>query len=177
MQKNKIQFSKKEKLLYLIVLLLIFAVLLSTILNLKMAKNEMIGTQEEMTIEELEEDTNQKMIEALQGMEERERMEYYFGIFLQYIEEEKYEKAYSLLYEDFKKAYFPTLEDFEKYIPTVFSEMSDIKHENIERNENMYILWISIIDAINGKPSEKKEMNIVIQENDYYDFVLSFSVI
>ena len=59
----------------------------------------------------------------------------------------------------------------------MFSEMMDIKHENIERNGDVYVLWITINDAINGKPSDKKNMNIVIKENDYNDFVISFSVI
>lgn len=104
-------------------------------------------------------------------------MEYYMGIFLGYIEGGEYEKAYNLLYEDFKQNYFPTLESFEQYLPTVFSEMSNIEHENIERNGNIYVLWLSITDAINGKPGEQKKMNIVIQENDYNNFAISFSVI
>lgn len=177
MQKNRIQFTKKEKILYAIVLLLIFAILLATILNVRKNNPEEIGNQRDLTAEEAEEDENQKLIATLQNMEERERMEYYFGIFLEDIETGKYEKAYQLLYEDFRKTYFPTLEDFEKYLPTVFSEMSHITHENIERNGDVYVLWITITDAINGKPGQPKEMNIVLQEKDYNDFALSFSVI
>ena len=127
--------------------------------------------------EEVEKYINNNLILSLQNMEERDRMEYYAGIFLEYVENGEYEKAYNLLYEDFKKNYFPTLESFEKYLPTVFSEMSDIEHENIERNGDIYVLWLSITDAINGKPGEEKKMNIVVQENDYNDFVISFSVI
>lgn len=177
MQKNRIQFTKKEKIWYAIVALLIFAIILATILNVRKNSSEKVENREDLTIEEAEEDENQKLIAALQNMEERERMEYYFGIFLEEIETGKYEKAYSLLYEDFKKTYFPTLDDFKKYLPTVFSEMSNITHDNIERNGDVYVLWITITDAINGKPGQPKEMNIVIQENDYNDFALSFSVI
>ena len=54
--------------------------------------------------------------------------------------------------------------------------MMDIEHENIERNGDVYVLWINIADALNGKPGEKKQMNVVIKENDYNDFVMSFSV-
>lgn len=177
MQKNRIQFTKKEKILYAIVLLLIFAILLATILNVRKNNPEKIGNERDLTAEEAEEDENQKLIATLQNMEERERMEYYFGIFLEDIETGKYEKAYQLLYEEFRKTYFPTLEDFEKYLPTIFSEMSHITHENIERNGDVYVLWITIIDAIDGKPGQPKEMNIVLQEKDYNDFALSFSVI
>lgn len=177
MQKNKIQFTKKEKILYAIVLLLIIAILLATILNVGKNNPEKVGNQKDLTVEEAEEDANQKLIATLQNMDERDRMEYYFGIFLEDIETGKYEKAYRVLYEDFRKTYFPTLEDFEKYLPTVFSEMSNVTHENIERNGDVYVLWITITDAINGKPGQQKEMNIVIQENDYNDFALSFSVI
>ena len=110
-------------------------------------------------------------------MEERDRMEYYFGKFLEKIENEEYEKAYGFLYQDFKNTYFPTLEDFTKYVQKTFSEMSDIEHENIERNGDVYVLWIRVGDVLNAKPNEKKPMNIVIKENDYNDFVMSFSVI
>lgn len=166
--------KNNTKKLYLLIVLIILITIGVGLLNSQMTKNRQPSAKSE---EEIEERTQQNHTLALQEMEERERMEYYVGIFLEYIENGKYEKAYNLLYEDFKKTYFPTLESFEKYIPTVFSDMNDIEHDNIERNGDVYILWIYITDAINGKPGERKEMNIVIQENDYNDFVVSFSVI
>lgn len=178
MEKTKIQFSSTDKKLYIGVAIILLIVILASIINARSRMNQpTIGDIDEVTQEVLENDKNQKLVAALQNMEEKDRMEYYFGMFLGYIEEGKYEKAYDLLYSDFKNLYFPTLEDFEKYIPTVFTEMSDIAHENIERSGDVYILWITIADAIHGKPSDKKEMNIVIQEKDYNDFVMSFSVI
>lgn len=178
MEKSKIQFSSTDKKLYMGVAIIILVVIIVSIINVRNQKNQpTIGDIDEVTQEELENDKNQKLIKALQNMEERDRMEYYFGIFLENVEGGEYEKAYDLLYPDFKNTYFPTLEEFEKYIPTVFTEMSDIAHKNIERSGDVYILWIEITDAINGKPTNKKEMNIVIQERDYHDFVLSFSVI
>ena len=178
MEKTKIQFSSTDKKLYIGVVIIILIVIIASIISARNRMNQpTIGDLDEVTQEELENDKNQKLIAALQNMEERDRMEYYFGIFLDEIEDGEYEKAYDLLYPDFKNSYFPTLEDFEKYIPTVFTEMSDIEHENIERSGDVYILWITIADAIHGKPNDKKEMNIVIQEKDYNDFVMSFSVI
>ena len=76
MQKNKIQFTKKEKILYAIVLLLIIAILLATILNVGKNNPEKVGNQKDLTVEEAEEDANQKLIATLQNMDERDRMEY-----------------------------------------------------------------------------------------------------
>lgn len=178
MEKSKVQFSNTDKKLYFIIGIIILVVMIVTIFVGKNKKDEIeIGDREEITEEELEEDKNQKLVAVLQDMEERERMEFYFSIFLSYVEEGKYEKAYQLLYEDFKNTYFPTLEDFENYIPTVFSEMSSIEHENIERSGDVYILWLSISDAVNGSPDNKREMNFVIREIEYNDFEMSFSVI
>ena len=167
--------SKKEnyKKLYILIILIVFITILIGILNSKKHKDN-ISNSESVESEEI---ANQNITETLQDMEERDRMEYYIGMFLEYIESNEYDKAYNLLYEEFRKTYFPTLESFEQYIPTIFSEMTNIEHDNIERNGDVYVLWIYITDAINGKPEDKKEMNIVIKENDYNDFVLSFSVI
>ena len=167
--------NNKKIILCIIGVLLIIIVFLIVLLINQKRKNEIkpeIG-QTELEIEL----KNENIISNLQDRNERERMEYYFGEFLRYIENKEYDKAYTLLYDDFKANYFPTIEDFKQYASKMFSEMMDIKHENIERNGDVYVLWITINDAINGKPSDKKNMNIVIKENDYNDFVISFSVI
>lgn len=130
-----------------------------------------------VVVEELEKNINQNKSDKLKTMDERERMEFYFGIFLDYIESAEYEKAYNLLYGEFKNNYFPSLESFTKYAQKTFPELAEIKYENIERNGDVYVLWIEIIDVINGVSDERKKMNIVIRENDYNDFEMSFSVI
>ena len=163
-----------DKKLYILIVLIILIIILAGDKRKKTEEREPPNPEDK---EEVQEFINTNIVSALQNMEERDRMEYYVGIFLGYVENGKYEDAYQLLYEDFKKTYFPTLESFEKYIPTIFSEMTDIKHDNIERNGDVYVLWLSITDAIDGKPGESKKMNVVIKENDYNDFVISFSVI
>lgn len=163
-----------HKKLYIATILIILITILTGILLGKKKEPPIPDRKDEQAMEEY---IHNNITLSLQTMEERDRMEYYVGIFLDHIESGEYEKAYSLLYEDFKQNYFPTLESFEQYLPTIFSEMADIKHENIERNGDIYVLWLSITDAINGKPGEEKKMNIVIEENDYNDFAISFSVI
>ena len=54
-------------------------------------------------------------INTLSTMDERDRIEHYVSSFADAIEEEDYEKAYSMLYDDFKKNYFPNLSSFEEY--------------------------------------------------------------
>lgn len=170
---------KSNRKLYLIAgIIVIILIILAINLNSDQKKEENKASKQEETEQETKDVRNENRIAKLQQMEERDRMEFYFGMFLDYVENEKYEEAYDLLYEEFKQNYFPTLEDFTKYVQKTFPEMATIKHENIERNGEVYVLWIEIADVLNGGPNdEKKEMNIVIHENDYNDFVMSFSVI
>lgn len=169
---NGNQKNKNKKIIYLIVVL-VFLILFAIIPK----KENKVQDDIEPTPEQVQQIEQDNITTRLQGMEERDRMEYYFSMFLGYIEADEYEKAYQLLYPEFKEKYFPSLEKFEEYMSTVFSEMTNIEHENIERNGEVYVLWINITDALDAKPGEKKQMNIVIKENDYNDFVLSFSVI
>lgn len=174
MSQNK---KKDDKKLYMMIGVLLILILLIIILSSCTKKEPEEIPEEELTDEQIEALEDERHVENLQDMEERDRMEYYFGMFLDAVEAGEYEEAYGMLYEDFRANYFPTLEEFSEYMENTFSDMTSVKHENIERNGDVYVLWITIADAINGKPGEEKEMNIVIKENDYNDFVLSFSVI
>lgn len=120
---------------------------------------------------------NQKISEdeRLKSMTERARIEYYVTKFIDYIEAEDYEEAYNLLNEDYKKNYFPSRTKFEEYMKNNFSKMMDIDYTNFERSGEVYVIWMTVTDAINGGPNSGKEINFVVKENDYNDFELSFS--
>lgn len=167
--------KQRKNNIFIIILLICFLILLIFLLRNKkqVDKNEIIENE----IESSNSNEENLIMNKLQKMDERDRMEYYFSIFLENIESGEYEEAYKLLDSKFKENYFPTLTEFSEYITKTFSEMSNINHINIERNGDVYILWIEITDAINGNANDKKEMNVVIQENYYNDFVMSFSVI
>ena len=125
-----------------------------------------------------EETTARKInVDRLQNMGERDRMEYYFSYWLQLVEEEEYETAYNMLYQEFRENYFNTLSEFIQYAQNTFPKMANINHTNIERNGDLYVLWIEISDAINGTKDDVKEMNVVIRENDFANIEMSFSVI
>ncbi len=169
--------KKRNQKIYVIGAVVLLIVILAINFGLTQKKKE-IPNQQEQTKEERANLENENIIAKLQDMEERDRIEYYFGMFLREMEEEEYEKAYQLLYEDFKKNYFPTLDSFTQYAQKTFPEMPVIEYENIERNGDVYILWITIDDALKGGPNtEKQKMNVVVRENDYNDFEMSFSVI
>ncbi len=130
---------------------------------------------EEEQITAINEKIDKIEVTELSEMTERERMERYVGKFLEAVRNEKYESAYGMLYPDFKERYFPTLEEFETYAKGKFSSRVSAEYTNIERNGDIYVLWVNINNPLKSK-SEAKEINFVIQENALDDFVLSFSV-
>ena len=107
-------------------------------------------TDEEISVA-IQEDLENKEKEELSKMGERDRMEYYVSEFVDEIENENYEEAYSMLYDDFKKNYFPTLDQFEEYAKTKFPRMFALEHTNIERNGNTYVLWVTLGDLLGSK--------------------------
>ena len=111
----------------------------------------------------------------LSGMGERDRMEYYVASFITAVENEKYEQAYEMLYEDFRKNFFPTVESFQKYVESNFPKFISLKHTNFERFGDTYIMWTEMVDTLASKDSAV-EMNFVVKENDLNDFTMSFEV-
>ena len=171
---NRLNGKMDNKKLKILIISFVVVIIFAIIITGKKPNDENYENMTEEEIAEAQEDEFDT--ERLEELEERDRMEYYFGKFLSYIEDEQYEKAYDMLYSEFKKNYFPTLEEFTEYAEKTFSDMSSIRHENIERNGDVYVLWIYVSDALNGKPGEETEMNFVIRENDYNDVEVSFSV-
>lgn len=165
-----------------IILILIIVVLLIINLNILIKSNKKvdnINTQENNTseiIEKTEEQLAQEELSKLRKMTERDRMEFYFSKFISYIKDDNYEKAYSLLYPEFKENYFKTLEEFEKYAKKTYPKTVGFSYNNIDRQGTIYVIMISVIDA-NKTAEQSKTQRIIIKENDFNDFVLSFQVI
>ena len=114
--------------------------------------------------------------QKLEGMLERDRMEYYVSYFVKLIEEKKYQKAYELLYDEYKKNYFPNEAKFEEYCQKHFSIMMNLEFTNIERTGEYYIILVNVQDMISGKSNEFDEYSFVVRENKINDIDLSFSV-
>lgn len=113
----------------------------------------------------------------IQSMSEYERMQYYFAQYITYIENKDYEKAYSLLYPEFKDTYFPTLETYTEYVKKLYPKFVSFEYENFTRQGYVYVLTVKIIDPVNGSKEDTKTQRIILKENNFYDYVLSFQVI
>lgn len=121
-----------------------------------------------------DEEKKAELIAELKSMNERDRMERYFGEYIDYIESGEYEKAYALLYPEFKENYFKTVDDFKKYVNEKYPDIIIVDYDNIERQGEYYVLFIKIPKADGTK--ENIEQNIVLYEKDYAEYYISFSI-
>lgn len=174
--------SKVFKILFLILIILIVVmVVINTVYNREKSENSNntsvneLSVENVLTAEEIEENTNQLEIEDLKDKDERTRMQQYCGKFIRYIEEKDYDKAYALLYPDFKNNYFKTVEDFEKYAQEKFpSSLITVEYNNIERQGKYYILFTTIKTPFDTNYS--MDQKFILIENGFNDFQLSFDV-
>lgn len=174
--------SKVFKILFLILIILIVVmVVINTVYNREKSENSNntsvneLSVENVLTAEEIEENTNQLEIEDLKDKDERTRMQQYCGKFIRYIEEKDYDKAYALLYPDFKNNYFKTVEDFEKYAQEKFpSSLITVEYNNIERQGKYYILFTTIKTPLDTNYS--MDQKFILIENGFNDFQVSFDV-
>ena len=136
--------------------------------------------QEQQELEEKikneQEEAEKEELEKLKQMEERDRMEYYFSKFISYIKLDEYSKAYDLLYPEFKENYFKTEKDFINYAKKLYPKSVAFSYNDIQRQGYVYVLIIDVIDT--SKSTEnRKSQRIVIKEDGFNNFVLSFQVI
>lgn len=90
-------------------------------------------------------------------------------------EEKNYEKAYNLLYEEYRNNYFPTLEEFEKYVKQKYPDFMSVEYNDMSRQGEYYILTVNIYNLLTNEIIEK-EQKYIIKENNFLDYVLSFQV-
>lgn len=174
--------KKQEDMSISFLVLVIIAVILviiniSLFINIMKIRKEMDNNTDTDTVQEdnripTQEEQKAATIQKLKKMNERDRMEFYIGEYIGYIEEKKYNEAYNLLYPEFKDNYFKSLEDFEKYVKRVYPAGIIMQYENIERQGDYYVLFTNIVDE--DDLNNVIEQNIIVKENGYDDFYLSF---
>lgn len=179
--------QKKSETLTLALLLVLVLVITITIIITsldKIIKNDEKISEEQIQIEiqkqqkeTFKETEKTVVISKLEEMGERDRIEYYFSQFITEIENKNYQKAYDMLYDDFKINYFPSIDDFEEYAKKTFPRMIAVEHTNFDRSGNVYILFIKMSDSLSGNKTDAKEMKFVVREDGINEFVMSFSVI
>lgn len=173
--------NKNVKIILVIIFILILIVLNLLVFINAHTQNENTNTTENVinTIVEhniaTEEETEQSRKEMLNSYPEATRMKVYVGQYISAIDSKDYETAYNLLYENFRNTYFKTLEEFQNYAEQKYPDEIVVEYLNMEREGTMYIVTISITDPLN-RDTPAIQQNIVIQENDLNDFVLSFNV-
>lgn len=179
--------SEKNKLIFILVLisiLIIIAICLFVFINSNFENannvqqntglNENINTNYTTTSNEVDDQNRDALVASLN---ERQRMQTYFGRYLSYIESGDYESAYNLLYDGFKQNYFPTLKDFETYAQNNYPANMVVEYINIERQGTIFILTVKIRNALSDNTqTDVKEQQIVVTENNVNDFKLSFEV-
>ena len=160
-------------------IIVVIAILLIVLFVISVARKAVVHEEdltEEQKVQLAEAKKEQAKIDDLAGMEERDRIEYYFGEFIRNIELDNYADAYKVLNKEFKTTYFSTQEDFITYVNAHFPNEIAVEYNNIERNGNTYILWIKMTNALTVDKTSGRAMNVVIRENAVHDFELSFSV-
>ena len=173
--KNK----KKVIIVIILVCLLLLSVIFSVLVAIKNNTRNVqgsIGNELELgwrTEEQLEE----AEIVQLKNMTEKKRMQTYFSKYLSYMEEENYEQAYNLLYDEFKQNYFPTIEEYIEYVEKTYPKMLLVNYENMERQGKYFILDTTITGTNEQGETVKIEQKFIVYEKDYNDFMMSFNVI
>lgn len=192
MNKNKIDIK------FLILLIIVFAlVIINLIIYLKntiIPKQEtplsvpIVVTSEQDDTKVITINTEEELIKYLSTLGERDRMQYYCGTFFKYLKRADYTSAYNLLYDEFKQKYFPTIDDFEQYVKKYYPRYIGLDYDDITRQGDLYVLRLKIINVLgnsndedpeNSEDSENLEdyfQRVVIKENYYNDFELSFQV-
>jgi len=173
MAKKKDKKQLKRIIICFSIILVILMIILIILISNNSKKKEIPEAQVQAEYKESKENS---VLEKLYKMTEQERMNYYCAEFIKLIDNKEYEKAYDLLYEEYKENYFPTFASFKKYAQDYFPDDIALTYKNIERLGSIYVMWVRINDTLNGsKYGHNFDMYIVIQENDYDDYVISFS--
>ena len=121
--------------------------------------------------------TDEETVKYLAGLNERGRMEYYCGQFFKYIRYKEYEKAYSMLYSEFKENYFKTEEEFEKYVKDHYPELLGLEYDDIQKLGNMFIIRLKLHNlGAEGDGGTEHIVRVVVQEYYYNSYKISFQV-
>ena len=179
----KIKLDKKEKIFIIIIAILIITNIILFINRPQSEKeNPGVPIYNDVTISEQKEitknpGTDDEILEYLYNAKERDRMEFYLGSYLKCLDEKDYQKAYEMIYPEFKEKYFPTYSKFEEYIKKTYPSELAIEVDDITRYNNMYVLRVKLVDMLGEKPEQDRFQRFVIRENDFNKFDLSFQVI
>lgn len=157
------------------VLIIIALVLIISINILDSRKNDKtVGQTEETTNVISEEELDKARDEVVSTKNETSRIKTYLGQYFSYIEGKDYQKAYDVLFDNFKNNYFTSLEQFEQYIEYKYPKNIVLNYTKVDRQGNIFIITVEIINGLDI--TNKFEQRFVIQENELNNFNISFQV-
>lgn len=159
----------------LVILLLVLVLISNTSKNKKLENDAVLIKTTSSVDKKVNKAMDEAVKEKLSKLSEQKRVEYYATDFIKAIEARNISKAYSVLNLDFKTNYFNTKKSFEDYVDEYFPKEMSTKYENMERLGDIYVLVVDIKDILSKDPNDF-ECYIVVKENDYNDYELSFSV-
>lgn len=185
MSKLQTKIQKTDLILIIIVIILIIINLTLYLKKVIQPKQEQQQANQQSTvISEKQQNTettqvpqtDEELKKYLATLTERDRIEYYCGVYFKHIEKQEYEAAYNLLYTEFKQNYFPTIEQYEEYVKNTYPTHWALEYDDITRQGTIHVLRLKILDVLGTTESEKTQ-RIVVKENDYNNYVISFQVI
>lgn len=166
----------KKEIIIIAISILILTIVASFIvvgIRKEKQKREMASLTEEQLKEKEEENT---IISKIADMSETKRIQVYCGEFLKFVEQERYEKAYKCLNDDFKNNYFENIEKFTEYVKNKYPQKNiAVTYNNVERRGEIFVLKVKISQVLNTE-FESFEQRIVIRENGANDYKVSFQV-
>lgn len=167
--------KNKKIIIVLIIILLIVVVIISAILASINKKNKSMDNTNVVIDTRTEEEKEDEKLQKIKKASESERLKIYIGTYFNYIENNELDKAYDLLYPEFKENYFPTLEDYKKYISEKnYPQLLAIDYGLIRTQGKYYIVELSISDFTKSDERDSIEEQLILIENDYNDYYISF---
>lgn len=159
-------------LIIIFILTVIAGLLSAAIYDNKQKKADNLLTEQERK----DKDYENSIINKLTSMSEIDRIETYFGEFLKYIEDGRYEKSYELLNEKFRNRYFPSVEQFTEYVKNKYPAKNiAVDYNKLDTYGDIFVLTVNISEVLNDEFDAFKQ-RIVIRENSANDFKISFQV-
>ena len=107
---------------------------------------------------------------------EEQKVQMNIDKFIQMINRHDYITSYNCLAEGFKNNYFKTEESFKKYVKSRFFEYNKVQFvECSNQGNNTYVYKIKLTD-LTEKSKKEKNLNIIMQLKEGFNFVMSFSI-
>lgn len=94
---------------------------------------------------------------------------------VQMLNNRDYSSAYNLLDETFRNNTFGSQEKFEKYMKENYSLQYSITYNEYKEENDISIMSITLKDIL-GKNETTRDLKIIMQLNNNYDFVMSFEI-